>query len=391
MEYLNDIYQVPAVVSAKAQTQRSGSMTGDIIINFRKPQGAQPRLILGNVDAEPIILDEARCILIERGGQATRDQLMRGIVSQLMRAGALHNLRDERHVEAVLDAHFEKTGTSTWQLREDTPPGLLSYIPLQSRIRWIVDSVLTAGPATLDDILVAVFTNLKNGRTPDKHEILSVLHELAVPDQKAKPPRWVVRPKQYDSEEAIEAPPESAVTTLDPVDHDRMIAVLARFAQRCKLLCHVGVAERRKNAELEALSQIKQLDFPPFTREQIRESGVDQIDIIWLRKRTIPVALFEVEHTTGVTTCIPRLANLTTMLSTLAIPVFIVGPDALLARTTRKLQTPSGQLLVTGSHGQWFFLPYSKLLRAAEQDPALWTPPSIKDLSNIAVPPKNSD
>lgn len=385
-EYLNDVYQVPAVVSAKAQTQIAGSMTGDIIVNFRRPIGAQPRLMVNNIDAESIIIEETRRILIERGGEATRDQLMRGIVSELMHAGALHKLRQETYIESVLDLHFTKLGPSHWRLKQDSPANILSYIPLQSRIRWIIQSVLATSPASLDEILVAIFTNLKNGRTPDKHEILTVLQKIAKPETETKKPRWVLRPRQLDFEKGLDMQMHLDTAAGEPIDHSRIIAILAHMAERCGCLCHIGEAERQKNPGLEDLSHIKELSFPPLTTKEIRQNRINQIDLIWHRPRTTPVALFEVEHTTGVSTCIPRLANLRSLLPHLAIPAFIVGPDSLLSRAARQFTMASSKSLLQEGPGDWFFLPYTKLLRIADRPSPLWSPPSIAELCGVAIP-----
>jgi 16S rRNA G966 N2-methylase RsmD len=361
-EYVNDIYQVPAVVSAKQQLAREGSLTGDIIINFRRPAGVPARLVLGDVDAERVIRDEARQIIMERRGTATRDALVRGVVSALMRAGALHQFRDVNYIDFVLNRYFVKLGSGRWSLKEDDRAGVFAYVPLDERIRWIVQSVLATGPATLDEILVAIFTNLRNGRTPETQEVSRVLRAIAEPAAK----QWALRrPQLFEAP----GPPGESVTAIpddEGTEHNRMIALVARLGHRAGFSCHIGKTERFHTPELDELSDIKELRIPGLSPEELRKGRVDQIDAIWLARGTTPVALFEVENTTRAMTCIPRMANLTALLPHLAVPTFIVAPDTLERKVKQELSSPSAQRLRRAGTGGWYYVLYTELLRFSD-------------------------
>ena len=58
---------------------------------------------------------------------------------------------------------------------------MLAYIPLTKRVEFIIDSVLEGKKHGygLDDFLVPIFTQLKNGLTPENKEIMDVLKQRA--------------------------------------------------------------------------------------------------------------------------------------------------------------------------------------------------------------------
>jgi hypothetical protein len=365
-EYVNDNYQVPAVISAKAQTQREGSMTGDIIITFRKPADRPPRLMVNQLDAERLIVSEARQIIIERGGIASRDQLMRGIVSILMKAGALDQFRQEGIIDYILNKNFAQANSNQWKLRGEEKRDLISYIPLGRRIEWIIQSVLNRGSATLDDILVAIFTNLKNGRTPENQEIYAVLKRI----EYFQNGKWCLEsPIQLDLLSWDISRPKLAqaeVSREEEATHNSMISILARLGHQARYLCHVGTNEMVKSKELFELSDIKELSIPGVSRKIIKANRIDQIDLIWLKGRNIPMCLFEVGNSTRVTTCIPRLSNLMQLLPHLNSKVYIVVQDFLEEKVKRELSTTSSKALMGEKSRLWRYVLYTDLLRLSD-------------------------
>jgi 16S rRNA G966 N2-methylase RsmD len=71
--YANDNYVLPAVKSSKAQLAVSGSMTGDVYINFFKPPKAQRQEPLDFSQIHEMLIREATMIIESRNGQATTD------------------------------------------------------------------------------------------------------------------------------------------------------------------------------------------------------------------------------------------------------------------------------------------------------------------------------
>lgn len=363
-DFVNDIYQLPATASAKSSLQPSGSMTGDVVLNFRKPAGVPSRLRAGSVDVERLILDESRQIIAERGGLATEDQLMRGVVHVLLRNGVVD--QSPENVRTILARYLEPTERG-WRLRADSAgETLLDFVPLEKRILWLIESVLSRGPVTLDQILQRIFTTLKNGRTPEAKEISQLLDSVAV---EMGGGNWRRRTAQDGAiqlalgeiaGEAEDTEEQEAAAT-----HDQFVRMLAELGMMNGYAAWIGRSEQRGNRRLAELS-FPRLVIPGLEASAISDNRIDEIDVVWLRDGAVPVGLFEVEHTTRAMTCIPRLGNLTRLLPHLALDVFLVARDGLEEHLRRQLSTPSAKAILGGHRSRWYFLPYTEVLRLYE-------------------------
>ncbi len=95
-EYIDALYQPKQrEYSNWVQSNKPGAMKGDIYITFRKPIGPQIKLDIDKeVDIQEIIdniiIPEARKVILERGGEATYDQLVRSITLRLLTERLLH-------------------------------------------------------------------------------------------------------------------------------------------------------------------------------------------------------------------------------------------------------------------------------------------------------------
>lgn len=65
-----------------------------------------------------------------------------------------------------------------------------------------------------------------------------------------------------------------------------------------------------------------------------------------LRVAAIDFEIFEVENSTRLINCIPRLANLTEKLPNLNIPIYIVIPDNIYSKAEKSFNDPSHQKLL---------------------------------------------
>ena len=362
-DFVNDVYQLPATASAKSGLQQEGSMTGDVVLNFRRPIGMPTRIRAGAVDVESLILGEARQIIGERHGRATEDQLMRGVVHVLLRHGVVDKSPDD--IRSVLRLQLQRSDDGYWiNEQESEPQTVLDYIPLSNRILWLIESALANGPVTLDEILRRIFTNLKNGRTPQNREILAVLEATCT-----QMPNGAWRLK-VATDSAVQLtlgaleegfPGTGETSRTDDPTHDQFVKVVADWASQLGLTPYIGQTERRGNPLLRSIG-VPNLVIPGLSQSQIKENRIDEIDVVWLRDGTLPLALFEIEHTTRAMTCIPRLGNLTRLVPHLALDVFLVGPDSLYSQVIRQINSPSG-IAVTKDHpSRWYFLPYSRAL-----------------------------
>lgn len=113
-EYTGSVYQSHSKVYTNwmMAKDKPGTMLGDMYITFQKPTYA-PTKRLKEVNVEKviqeIILPEARKIIIERGGYATYDQLVRGVTLRLLDEGCLHKPEILNiSYEKLFDENFER-------------------------------------------------------------------------------------------------------------------------------------------------------------------------------------------------------------------------------------------------------------------------------------------
>jgi len=113
-EYTGAVYQSHARVYTNwmMAKDKPGTMLGDMYITFQKPTDV-PTKKLKEVNVErvvqEVILPEARKIIMERGGYATYDQLVRGITLVLLEKGFLHRPEIvDVNYEKLFDENFER-------------------------------------------------------------------------------------------------------------------------------------------------------------------------------------------------------------------------------------------------------------------------------------------
>lgn len=186
-DYVNDVYQVPAVISSKAQLAQHGSMTGELIINFRKQEStAAVREPPPAEEVERLIICEAAKIIVERGELATSEQLHRGILHQLIARQSMGSL--DNSIEALLRGHFRKVGRNHWGLGPRSPRPAVAPRPLKDELQSVIREALSEGPTT-EQVIARVLSVMTNGRTPDWRDILEALEELGTRAGR----RWVLR------------------------------------------------------------------------------------------------------------------------------------------------------------------------------------------------------
>ena len=74
---------------------------------------------------------------------------------------------------------------------------------------------------------------------------------------------------------------------------------------------------------------------------------IEQIDVIWLRGRSIARA-FEIEHTTAIYSGLLRMADLVALQPNINIPLHIVAPEERQASVMEQIRRPVFSLLETG-------------------------------------------
>jgi hypothetical protein len=90
------------------------------------------------------------------------------------------------------------------------------------------------------------------------------------------------------------------------------------------------------------------LDELPVGFDQTTMKTIEQIDVLWLKKRTI-VRAFEVEHTTSIYSGILRMADLLAMQPNLKIKLHIVAPASRSEKVFQEIRRPVFALLEGGA------------------------------------------
>jgi hypothetical protein len=89
------------------------------------------------------------------------------------------------------------------------------------------------------------------------------------------------------------------------------------------------------------------LDVLPLNYDETTLKTIEQIDVIWLRGRSI-VRAFEVEHTTSIYSGILRMADLLALQPNMDIKLHIVAPQARRDKVFQELRRPVFSLLEKG-------------------------------------------
>ena len=85
----------------------------------------------------------------------------------------------------------------------------------------------------------------------------------------------------------------------------------------------------------------------PLNYDETTLSTIEQIDVIWLKGRSI-VRAFEVEHTTSVYSGLLRMADLLALQPNMNINLHIVAPDNRQEKVFQEIQRPVFSLLEKG-------------------------------------------
>jgi EVE domain len=108
------------------------------------------------------------------------------------------------------------------------------------------------------------------------------------------------------------------------------------------------------------------IDILPLNYDETTLQTIEQIDVLWLKGRSIARA-FEVEHTTAVYSGILRMADLLALQPNMDIKLHIVAPEARKRKVMNEIQRPVFSLLEKGPLSEYCtFLPYGSLQELSE-------------------------
>lgn len=166
-----------------------------------------------------------------------------------------------------------------------------------------------------------------------------------------------------EEEEALTSPPDELP---DQVTDDlrqslKVQAALARLGGTLGFKVWIAPGDRKKVAGQEDVPPDVLLDRLPFNYEAVTMSTIEQIDVIWIKGRSIARA-FEVEHTTAIYSGLLRMADLLALQPNLVIKLHIVAPDDKREKVLKELRRPVFSLLENGPlYNSCTFLRYSSL------------------------------
>lgn len=138
--------------------------------------------------------------------------------------------------------------------------------------------------------------------------------------------------------------PSNAVETFARESH-RMRALIADIGARMGMTVWVprsdrsAVAKERRSATERPLAERLPLNY-----DDVTLSTIENIDVIWLRGRSI-VRAFEVEHTTSVYSGILRMADLLALQPNMDIKTHIVAPPSKREKVFQEIRRPVFSLL----------------------------------------------
>jgi hypothetical protein len=132
------------------------------------------------------------------------------------------------------------------------------------------------------------------------------------------------------------------------LESTRMQALLAQIGET--LGCTIWLPRNDRGRVMRAWDPDQEtlLDALPLSYDEATLRTIEQIDVLWLRKRAI-VRAFEVEHTTSVYSGILRMADLLALQPNMDIKLHIVAPAGRRDKVFQELQRPVFSLLERGA------------------------------------------
>ena len=143
----------------------------------------------------------------------------------------------------------------------------------------------------------------------------------------------------------VEVPPESPET--EPRESIRVQAALADVGRQMGLRIWVPKADRGPVIREMPSVEDALLERLPLNYDDVTLRTIEQIDVLWLRNRSI-VRAFEVEHTTSVYSGILRMADLLALQPNMDIKLHIVAPSIRREKVFQEIRRPVFSLLDHG-------------------------------------------
>jgi predicted RNA-binding protein len=144
-------------------------------------------------------------------------------------------------------------------------------------------------------------------------------------------------------------------------------AMLAEIGEKMGFKIWIPKNDRGKVIQEWQPEQGALLESLPLNYDQATIKTIEQIDVLWLRRRSI-VRAFEVEHTTSIYSGILRMADLLALQPNMDIKLHLVAPDERRDKVFEEIQRPVFSLLERGPLSEYCtFISYDSLCELAQE------------------------
>ena len=158
-----------------------------------------------------------------------------------------------------------------------------------------------------------------------------------------------------------------AISTAEVRDSTRIQALLAEIG--AKMGMRIWIPRSDRNSVLAEWGRDREalLDELPLNYDETTLRTIEQIDVLWLKRRAI-VRAFEVEHTTSVYSGILRMADLLALQPNMDIKLHIVAPSERREKVFQEIRRPVFSLLEKGPLAEsCTFLSYDSVRELARE------------------------
>jgi hypothetical protein len=330
-------------------------MLGDFVLSFKPTEAPiQLEAIKSQLSLqdETDLKNKAEQIIRYHGG-ADETTLMTGLVPYLSQTGLLARLA-RFDLRLLLQDHpflFRKSDKKWYvadMVDESAPMKAIDIIPAVQATQQLVYSHLMANKqATLDELLVVIYSQLVNSYRPQMSTIGQVLSKYCrrIRPKGKKRDLYVWDPKRKTPAEIqsiLSTQLPLTFGTSVPSDHNTIIAIIAQLVTSRGYAVHIGETEQRKSPLLAAMSvQLTGLELG-ISQDAFRL--IKEIDLIILKGSTMLAA---VEVATSISTfnkaVNDRFRNLVTIAPNLIISLNVVVPPEDFAQARAELYTPANR------------------------------------------------
>ena len=176
----------------------------------------------------------------------------------------------------------------------------------------------------------------------------------------------VTIPTEEENEEEIED--VNTETEEGPRESIQIQTLLAKIGFAMGLKIWIPKSDRSRVLESWKPGNDALLDSLPINYDPVAMKTIENIDVLWLNRRTI-VRAFEVEHTTSIYSGILRMADLLALIPNIDIKLHIVAPLSRKEKVLEEIQRPVFSLLERGAMSELCtYLSYDSIRELASHE-----------------------